>query len=225
MIFNILAANTQSEAEREAFTNQWLITSKYTKNRPHLIKDEANAMKSLICASPKQYVVNKHSDLSSFPFKTSNDPLPLQMKSKGVARSSQMKHLTFFDFFNTIVNDQPSRIVPIPALKRLDFQIYLIRTKKKLISKLNSKRAFTSLYRRKRHFFSFPLHYKRLQIIEWFPMLVGKCEIAVFSEWRETESRQPLTEKNSVNPNDIRFHDWLLFLSRDQNRNFLLVIT
>ena len=165
MIFKVLAENTTTEEEKTSLTNQWQIMGKYTKNLPHLIKDEADSMKSLICASPKQYVIDRHSDLSEFPYSTNQPPLPLQLKSKGIARSSQMKHLTFFDFKRTIVDNEPTGIVSIPALKRLDFRIYLIRTKKKLISKLNSKRCFSSLYRKKRHFFSFPLHYKRLQLI------------------------------------------------------------
>ena len=165
MIFKILAENTYTEEERNALTNQWLIISDYTKNKPHHVKEEANMMKNLICASPKQYVINKHSDLSTFPFTSTKPPLPLQVKSKGIARSSQMKHLSFYEFYQTIVENKPTDIVSIPALKRLDFRIYLIRTKKKLISRLNSKRCFSSLYRKKRHFFSFPLHYKRLQII------------------------------------------------------------
>ena len=138
----------------------------YTKNKPHLIKEESNLMKNIICASPKQYVINKHSDLSTFPYMSTEPPVPLQIKSKGIARGSQMKHLSFYDFYKTVVDNQTSGIVSIPSLKRLDFKIYLIRTKKKLISKLNSKRCFSSLYRKDRHFFSFPLHYKRLQIIK-----------------------------------------------------------
>ena len=161
-----MAENAGSASEKQS-RDQWEIMSKFTKNKPHLIKQECNAMKTLICASPKQYVINKHSDLSNFPYMSTKPALPLQLKSKGIARGSQLKHLTFFDFYNTIVNNQPTRKVSIPALKRLDFKIYLIQTRKNLVSKLNNKRLFSSLYRQKRqHLFSFPLHYKRLRIIE-----------------------------------------------------------
>ena len=165
LIFKILAENTYTEEERASLTNMWDIIGKHTKNKPHLIKDEADSMKNIICASPKQYCLTRHPDLSTFPFASNLPAIPLQLKSKGIARSSQMKHLTFYEFHQTIVNNKATEIVSIPALKRLDFKIYLIRTKKKLISKINSKRCFSSLYRKKKHFYSFPLHYKRLKII------------------------------------------------------------
>ena len=165
LIFKILAENTHTEEEKTSLTNMWNIIGKFTKNKPHLIKHEADCMKNIICASPKQYCITKHPDLSTFPYASNQAAIPLQLKSKGIARSSQMKHLTFFEFHETIVNNKPTEVVSIPALKRLDFRIYLIKTKKKLISKINSKRCFSSLYRKKKHFFSFPLHYKRLQII------------------------------------------------------------
>ena len=83
----------------------------------------------------------------------------MSKKAKGISRTVQKQYLTYHDFFDVVKSQNPSRTVELASLKRSSFRIYLIRTRKKLLSRYNSKRFFSDKYKRQKSFFSFPLNF------------------------------------------------------------------
>ena len=85
-------------------------------------------------------------------------------KAKGVNRVTQQQELTYHDFENVAVHNHPSRKVIVATIKKVNFKLYLVRSKKRLLTNFTSKRLFSPKFRRSKHFFSFPLHL--LKIVE-----------------------------------------------------------
>ena len=103
-------------------------------------------------------------DVSQFPEKKAGS-LELSKRSKGIKRSYANKHLKLFDFQTTVVNKNPARKIDISSLKRHQFKIYLITTRKKILSRFNTKRYFSENYKTKRSYFSFPLNFGAQKLV------------------------------------------------------------
>ena len=113
----------------------------------------------------RQYIITKHKDTNTFPIQ-SRENIALTKRAKGIQRSFQAKCLSFYDFYDCVKNNNESRKVEIASLKRSSFRIYLIRTKKKLLSRYNSKRYFSDKYKTKKSYFSFPLNFRVQRLVE-----------------------------------------------------------
>ena len=90
----------------------------------------------------------------------------LSKKAKGISRAVQKRHLNFFDFHETVVENKLSKKVIVSSLKRKTFKIYLIQNRKKLLSRFSSKRLFSNKFRTQNSFFSFPLNFRAQRLID-----------------------------------------------------------
>ena len=90
---------------------------------------------------------------------TSPNEVVAVKKAKGVNSVSKRNELTFFDFVDVAENNNiTSRQVVVASLRKVRFRIYLIKSKKRLLTNLSTKRLYSPRYRTKNHFFSWPLH-------------------------------------------------------------------
>ena len=119
--------------------------------------------------SPKTYAISLlHSD-ATFPFVSDagveRDPIvtikwqPYIKKGKGVKRQI-LKHQTSTLDFVRAVNRKPSRTLVQSSLKKKHLRIYLIKTRKNLISTCIVKRLLYESSKHKYNFFTYPLHFK-----------------------------------------------------------------
>ena len=108
-------------------------------------------------------MVTAHKDISKFPT-LSDGVTELTKRAKGISRAYH-QYVTFSNFEDLVVRDLPTRKIIIGSLKRQTFRIYLIRTRKKILSKFNSKRCFSEKYKKDHSYFSFPLHFKAQRLI------------------------------------------------------------
>ena len=104
-----------------------------------------------------------HTDISKFPHLT-DGVTELTKRAKGISRTYH-QYVTFSNFEDLVVKNLPTRKIIIASLKRQTFRIYLIRTRKKVLSKFNSKRCFSDKYKKALSYFSFPLHFKAQRLI------------------------------------------------------------
>ena len=123
---------------------------------------------SHLCSCPssfnRQYIVTKHENVSAFP-ELKSGSIELSKRAKGISRSYRNKYISFQTFYDIVVKDLPSTKINIASLKRYEFKIFLVKTKKNMLSKFNSKRFFSNRYKTKRGYFSFPLHFSKLKLV------------------------------------------------------------
>ena len=119
------------------------------KKRPHLYR---------------QYILTTHEDISKFPSQNKGY-VELSKRIKGISRTKHT-NITYLDFQKVVTENVPSRKTLIASLKRQNFCVHLIQTRKKTLSKFNSKRCFSDKFRTKNSFFSFPIHLRVLKLIE-----------------------------------------------------------
>ena len=131
-----------------------------TKNQPYKLKEESGCqlMESIIASSAKQHLVTTFPITARFP-KIRGDPVILTKKIKGIPRSRHGE-ISIADFTNVAVSNRPPRVLITASLKKISFRIYLIKTRKKLLSRFSVKRLYSERYRTKTSFYSFPLNWK-----------------------------------------------------------------
>ena len=95
----------------------------------------------------------------TYPFASFSNDLILTKKVKGIPRSRH-DQVTLLDFRDVSVHNRPSRVVLTASLKKTSFQIFLLRSKKRLLSRFSVKRLYDDRFRRKHSYFSFPLNWK-----------------------------------------------------------------
>ena len=120
----------------------------------------------------EQYLMTLHKDVENFPF-LSNDHRIACKKAKGVSRTIQQKQLTFHDFESVAVRNELSRKVVSASIRKVNYRIYLVKNKKKLLTNFTSKRLFSPEFRTKKYFFSFPLHL--LKVVKDYTDRRHKC--------------------------------------------------
>ena len=81
-------------------------------------------------------------------------------KAKGVPKSLRTTDLSKDDYVE-VLSGKKSRTVNYYCLKRKNFKIYLIKSKKRLLTKFNCKRFFIDNSATFMSQHSFPLHFKR----------------------------------------------------------------
>ena len=112
----------------------------------------------------RQYILTTHEDISKFPSQNKGY-VELSKRIKGISRTKHT-NITYLDFQKVVTENVPSRKTLIASLKRQNFCVHLIQTRKKTLSKFNSKRCFSDKFRTKNSFFSFPIHLRVLKLIE-----------------------------------------------------------
>ena len=131
-----------------------------TKNMSFHLKDETGAslLKCLVMSSSKQYMITRNTKSAMFPNKNKDSEI-VTRKIKGLPRS---KHHTvsFIDFSEIAIENKPARKVITARLKRTQFRIYLVKSRKKLLSRFSVKRLFSDRYKTDSSYFSFPLNWR-----------------------------------------------------------------
>lgn len=141
------------------------LLSKKTKNANFKLKDESGSheLKQVICSSPKQYIITAHTP-NSFPV-ASFEHCEVGKKIKGLPRHTH-NQITFYDFVDVAMLVKKPKIIVHASLRRVSLKIVMIKTKKKILSRTNSKRIFANVFRTSGSFFSFPLNFKKRGLIE-----------------------------------------------------------
>ena len=131
-----------------------------TKNQPYKVKEESGCqlLESIIASSAKQHLVTTFPNTAYFPTNRGN-PVVLTKKIKGVPRSRH-NEVTIADFTDVAVSNKPPRVLITASLKKISFRIYLIKTRRKLLSRFSVKRLYSERYRTRNSFYSFPLNWK-----------------------------------------------------------------
>ena len=134
--------------------------STQTKNQPYKIKEESGCqlLESIVASSAKQHLVTMFPTTARFPTRRGN-PVILTKKIKGVPRSRH-NQVSIADFTNVAILNKPPRVLITASFKKTCFQIYLVKTRRKLLSRFSVKRLYSERYRTKYSFFSFPLNWK-----------------------------------------------------------------
>ena len=109
-------------------------------------------------------MIAKHRDVSTFP-KLKDDSVVVTKRAKGISRLYRDKHISLQTFYEIVVQDKPVQRINIASLKRYEFKIFLVTSKKRMLSKFCAKRFFSNRYKTKRSHFSFPLHYAKLNLV------------------------------------------------------------
>ena len=107
----------------------------------------------------QQHIVTYYDPEGTYPFASFSNDLILTKKVKGIPRSRH-DQVTLLDFRDVSVHNRPSRVVLTASLKKTSFQIFLLRSKKRLLSRFSVKRLYDDRFRRKHSYFSFPLNWK-----------------------------------------------------------------
>ena len=163
--------------------------AKKSKNCPWLLKDESGdqAIRQAICSSPKQYILTTHEEFN-FPLFSNDSPI-LGRKIKGTPKSQQ-KQISVEDFISIVIDEKPSKIVICGAFKRISFKIFLVRNKRKALSRFSSKRYFSDYYKTKNSYYSFPLNWSSLLCwFFFFSPMVCTIVIPVMDPWTEDDGR------------------------------------
>ena len=166
--------------------NETLLTflASLTKNKSLYFKDECSyPLQNFYGTSPKQYMLTylptdaRYNSISLKPTNKKHVPHDIcteacvkdlelipktVLKAKGIKRNIAGKVLNNISFARvTQRRCNPIRVSQY-SLKRQDRRIFLIQTKKRSLSCLNTKQYFNSLYETDRNFFGFPLYLKQL---------------------------------------------------------------
>ena len=83
-------------------------------------------------------------------------------RAKGVKKTVIANHLSLNDFIRVAKNNQCSAHVSQYSLKKKDFNIYMTKGQKILLSKGNIKRLFCDSFQSDSNYFSIPLFLKRM---------------------------------------------------------------
>ena len=155
-----------SRREAKAISHQLEFLAQTTKSRPYFIKDDGGnkLIKDIIASSPKQYIVTQYERTDTFPIQPKGN-IPISKKAKGISKTYAKRYLTYHDFYDVVKNRSESRKVELASLKRSSFRIFLIRTRKKLLSRYNSKRFFSDKYQTRKSYFSFPLNFRVQRLV------------------------------------------------------------
>ena len=110
--------------------------------------------------SLRQYFIGLHPHDATFPFSLK----PLQpgseiKKAKGVKKFMIQSELTRKDY-SDVIKGHKSRSVDLFSLKRKNFRIFLVRNRKRLLTRFNCKRLFINSLASQNYYFSLPLHFK-----------------------------------------------------------------
>ena len=89
------------------------------------------------------------------------------LKAKGIKRNMQKKCVGYQDFVHATKNGGVSKSIMQYSLKRTHNAIYLVGSKKRVLSCFTTKRLFSKKFFRKDCAFGFPLHLKS-SIDSWF---------------------------------------------------------
>ena len=105
-------------------------------------------------------------NLSHFPILLDKTSDILTCRAKGVPQQVKKKEISLEYFKDVVMRDRHTKKkVTIHSMRRRDFKISIIKTSKQLLSNFTSKRLFNSHFRKNYTFFSFPLHFKELNLI------------------------------------------------------------
>ena len=110
----------------------------------------------------QQYIITRAMPDVKLP-NQNKDSEVMTKKVKGLPRSRH-SNVSFLDFSNITIENKPTRSVVTASLKKTKFRIYLIKSRKKLLSRFSTKRLFSEKYKTNNSFFSFPLNWKGVLI-------------------------------------------------------------
>ena len=106
----------------------------------------------------QQHLVTMFPASSKFP-DGSSIPIILTKKIKGIPRTRHGE-VTISDFTDVTVHNRASRTLTAMSLRKFNFRIYLIQTKKKMLSRFSVKRLYCDQYRTRTSHYSFPLNWR-----------------------------------------------------------------
>lgn len=105
-------------------------------------------------------------NLAHFPILTENESNILTCRAKGVPQRIKEKEISLEYFQDVVMKNQSTRKATVYSMRKKDFKISIVKSSKKLLSNFTSKRLYNSTYRCPRSWFSFPLHFKDLKLVE-----------------------------------------------------------
>lgn len=105
-------------------------------------------------------------NLTHFPILTEKESNILTCRAKGVPQRIKEREISLEYFQDVVMRNQSTKKASVYSMRKHNFRVSIIKSSRKILSNFTSKRLYNSNFRCSRSFFSFPLHFKELKLVE-----------------------------------------------------------